>query len=147
MSKKNEKEEIYNLCKEFYDYENFLNYDHDNIKRDCFLIEKELMDKFKNNIFYDQLKDSIKKNIDFKHIDKNILNKLKKIKKSIAQIKFKNKQKLLNELEKGKIFYMVTLSYTIIYAKKILQNEKKEELKLYFIKEKLDYCLMTRKKK
>ncbi len=56
MLKKKEKEEIYNLCKEFYNYEDFLNYDHNNTNCDCFLIEKELMDKFKNNIFYDQLR-------------------------------------------------------------------------------------------
>ena len=101
MSKKNEKEEIYNLFK---DYENFLNYEHKNTKRDCFLIEKELMDKFKKNISYDKLKGSIKKNIDFKHNDKNTLNKIQKIKKDIVQTKFNNKQDLLNELEKGKIF-------------------------------------------
>ena len=107
MSKKNEKEEIYYLCKEFYDYENYINYVHEKTESYCFLIEKKLMDKFKNNIFYDQLKDSIKKNIDFKHIDKNLLNKLKKIKKNIVQTKFNNKQELLNELEKGKIFYVI----------------------------------------
>ena len=78
MSKKNEKEEIYNLCKEYYDYENYMNYEHEKTVSYYFLIEKELMDKFKRNIFYDQLKSSIKTNIDFKHINKNILNKLKK---------------------------------------------------------------------
>ena len=111
MSEKNEKEAIYNLCKEYYNYEiTFLNFDHNHTQRDCFLIEKELMDKFKKNIFYDKLKDSIKKNIDFKHIEKNILNKPTKIKKDIVQTKFNNKQELLNELENGKIFYVITAS-------------------------------------
>jgi len=108
MSDKNEKEEIYKLCKEYYNYENYLNYEHNNQKCSCFLIEKELMNKFKKNICYDQLKNSIKKNIDLKNIDKNILNKLTKIKKNIVQTKFNNKQELLNELEKGKIFYVIT---------------------------------------
>ena len=121
MSNKNEKEEIYNLCKEYYDYENYLNYDHDNWKIAFFLIEKELMDKFKKNICYDQLKNSIKKNIDLKNIDKNILNKLTKIKKNIVQTKFNNKQELLNELEKGKIFYMITAK---------LFNQCKEDKKI-----------------
>ena len=122
MSKKNEKEEIYNLCKNYYVYENYLDYDHENTECYCFLIEKELMDKFKKNIFYDKLKDSIKKNIDFKHIDKNILNKLKKIKKDIVQTKFNNKKDLLNELEKGKIFYVITA--------KLFNNICKEDKKI-----------------
>ena len=148
MLKKNEKEEIYNLCKEFYNYENFLNYDHDNTKRDCFLIKKELIDSFKNNIFYDQLKDSIKRNIDFKHIDKNILNKIKKIKKNIVQIKFKNKQEFLNELEKGKIFYVITAQFFNNICKEDKKNEKgieavfhRGKIRLFFKdkKEKIDF--------
>ena len=148
MSKKNEKEEIYNLCKEFYDYENFINYHHYHSKHDCFLIEKELFDSFKNNIFYEQLKDSIKKNIDFKHIDKNILNKIKKIKKNIVQIKFKNKQELLNELEKGKIFYVITAQLFNNICKGDKKNEKEIEavfhrgkIRLFFKdkKEKIDF--------
>ena len=133
MSKKNGKEEIYYLCKEFYDYENFLSYDHDNTILSCFLIEKELMDKFKKNIFYDQLKSSIKKNIDFKHIDKNI-NKLTKIKKNIVQTKFNNKQELLNELEKGKIFYVITAKLFNNICKE--DKKMKKELKLCSIEEK-----------
>ena len=131
MSKKNEKEEIYYLCKVFYEYENYLNYDHESIKCYCFLIEKELMDKFKNNIFYDQLKDSIKKNIDFKHIDKNLLNKLKKIKKNIVQTKFNNKQELLNELEKGKIFYVINAKLFNNICKEDKKKEKGIEALLY----------------
>ena len=125
---------IWNELVIFYDYENYINYDHDNTKCNCFLIEKELMDKFKNNIFYDQFKDSVKKIIDFKHIDKNILNKLKKIKKDIVQTKFNNKQELLNELEKGKIFYVITakLFNNICKEDKIM----KKELKLCSIEEK-----------
>ena len=148
MSKKNEKEEIYNLCKEFYDYENFLNYDHDKTKFNCFLIKKELIDKFKNNIFYDQLKDSIKRNIDFKHIDKNILNNSKKIKKNIVGTKFNNKQELLNELEKGKIFYVVTAQLFNNICKEDKKREKgiealfhKGKVRLFYNdkKEKIDF--------
>ena len=122
MTEKNEKEEIFNLCKEFYANEYFLNLAHDNItKCDCFLIEKELMDKFKKNIFYDQLKDFIKKDIDLNHIDINILNNMTKINKNIIQTKFNNKQELLNELENGKIFYVIT--------KKLFNNICKEDKK------------------
>ena len=103
------------------------------------------MDKFKKLIFSDQLRDFIKINIDFKRIDKNILNKLTKIKKNIVQTKFNNKQELLNELEKGKIFYVIT--YKLFHN--ICKEDKKEkkELMLYSIKEKLDYFIKTRKKK
>ena len=146
MSKKNEKEEIYNLCKVYYDYENYINYDHDKSQCVCFLIEKKLMDKFKKLIFYDQLRDFIKINIDFKRIDKNILNKLTKIKKNIVQTKFNNKQELLNELEKGKIFYVITAKLFNNICKENKKNEKKE-LKLCSREEKLVYFLKTRKKK
>ena len=122
MTEKNEKEEIFNLCKEFYANEYFLSIAHDNItKCNCFLIEKELMDKFKKNIFYDQLKDFIKKDIDLNHIDINILNNMTKINKNIIQTKFNNKQELLKELENGKIFYVIT--------KKLFNNICKEEKK------------------
>ena len=146
MLKKNEKEEIYNLFK---DYENFLIYEHNNTPCDCFLIEKELMNKFKKNIFYDKLKDSIKKNIDFKQIDKTILNKIQKIKKDIVQTKFNNKEELLNELEKGKIFYVITaaLFNNISKENKIKKKGidalffKKGEVRLFFKekKEKVDF--------
>ena len=148
MSKNNEKEEIYNLCKEYYDYEIHMNYDHDNTKYKCFLIEKELMDKFKKNIFYDKLKDSIKKNIDFKHIDRNILNKLKKIKKDIVQTKFNNKQELLNKLEKKKIFYVLPAQFFIIFCKEDKKKEngidtlfKNRKVRLFYKdnKEKIDF--------
>ena len=125
MAEKNEKEEIFNLCKEFYNNEFFLNYAHDNkTKCNCFLIEKELMDKFKNNIFYDQLKDFIKKDIDINHIDINILNNLTKINKNIIQTKFHNKQDLLNELENGKIFYVITERLYNNICKEDIKKEK-----------------------
>jgi len=148
MSKKNKKEEIYNICKEFYNYGIFLNYEHDNTKFDCFLIEKELIDKFKTNIFYDKFKDSIKKNIYFKLIDKNILNKLRKIKKGMVQTKFNNKQELLNELRKGKIFYVIT---PLLFNNICNEDQKmeigiealfhKRKVRLYFKdqKEKVDF--------
>ena len=145
MLKKNEKEEIYNSFK---NYENFLIYEHDNIKCDCFLIEKELVDKFKKSIFYDKLKDSIKKNIDFKKIDKTILNKIQKIKKDIVQTKFNNKQDLLNELEKGKIFYVITAKLFNGICKEDKKSEKgievlfhKGKVRLFFKekKEKIDF--------
>ena len=124
MTKNNEKEEIINLCKKYYDYENFLNYDHNDTHCRVFLIEKELMDNFKKNVYYEQLKDSIKKDIDLKHIDKNILNKLKKVQKSIVQIKLNNKQELINELETGKIFYVITATLFNYICKEDKKNEK-----------------------
>ena len=149
MSKKYEKEEVYNLCKNYYDYENYLNYEHKKTECYCFLIEKELMDKFKKNIFYDKLKDSIKKNIDFKKINKAILNKIQKIKKDIVQTKFNNKQELLNELEKGKIFYVITARLFNNICKEDKKNEKgiealflnKGKVRLFFKekKEKIDF--------
>ena len=55
-----EKEEVLNLCKEFIDYENSLNYDHKHQECSCFLIEKNTIDTFKKKIFYDELKEYIK---------------------------------------------------------------------------------------
>ena len=143
MLKKYEKEEVYNLCKEFYEYENFLNYDHDNTKCGCCLIKKELMDEFKNNISYDQLKGPIKKQKTLDKIDINILNKLKKIKKDIVQTKFNNKQELLNELEKGKILYVLPTKFFINFCKEDKKKEKGIDAK--FIKGKV--CLFYKDEK
>jgi len=47
---------LYNLCTEFYKYEELLKKKSNNNNKEGYLIEKDLIEELKKNIFYDELK-------------------------------------------------------------------------------------------
>ena len=108
VSNSNLYKKIYDLCKEYHEYEKHLIQADENIIYSGFLIEKKLIEKLKINIFYDKLDT---KAYDFKILKKHIEKycKEKEIKKieNISQMKFNDAKQLIDAINKDKSFYII----------------------------------------
>ena len=103
--------QIFEFCGSLLKYELFINYkDFNNKKCKGYLIEDKLMEEFKKNIFYDELKDDLKEYIN-QTFDDKIEEKIKKLCKSkeikkITQKKFITIEQFKTILDKHK-FYLI----------------------------------------
>ena len=85
--------EIFELSTAFYKYEKFIEFPHKNIEFYGYLIKYNLIEKFKEKILYEKLKDDIENNKNFEYI-KDKITENKKIIKNIIQSKFNNSNEL-----------------------------------------------------
>jgi len=113
LKKYNEKVNNYeimnDLCFAFYSYKKSLRNKDPNIKFRCYIIKKEIMEKFKININYDEFEKNYnngKINNKLKNKSSNICNP-KEIKNSINQEYFNNSEDLIKELKNKKEFYII----------------------------------------
>ena len=105
--------ELFYLCREFYKYEELLEYKINSNDNEGYLIEKEAIESIKTNIFYDILKpysnpkNTIKIFISDTKV-KEYLNIYKGIERNIIQVKFKNGEKLIKSLiNDNKKYYLI----------------------------------------
>ena len=101
--------QIFNLCSTFYNYEKYINFKTHNNKKDkgC-LIESKIMEKFKQNILYNELRADIIESQPYSILKDKIekICKTKEIKK-LEQTKFNTNKELLDILDKNKKFYLI----------------------------------------
>ena len=113
---------IYNLCKDYFEYEKYITSDYGDKKFKGYLINKKYIDEFKNKIFYDKLYKYIRDNYPFNKL-KNIIEKenLEKIKINIVTEKCDNLEEFKKCLDSNKEYYIITDSLKL----KIYEIEKK----------------------
>ena len=105
---------LYNLCLEFYRYEEFLSKKKNGNDNEGYLIEKNSIEELKQNIFYDELKDYSDHRVSkFNTFVNNpkvkvYLDKYKEIERNIIQMKFKNGEKLIKSLNDNKKYYLIS---------------------------------------
>ena len=114
IKNENNLKNLYELYLGFFKYEELLKNKSNGNNNEGFLIEKDIIDKLKKNIFYDNLKlyfgpknnsfNSFMKN---KHI-KQYLDKYKEIKININHVKFKNGEELIKSLNDDKKYYLIS---------------------------------------
>ena len=101
---------LYELCKEFYKYEqNLLKVENDTINK-CYLIDSNSIDNLKKQIRYDELKEYIKNDIskeNFTKITKDLSNK---IKIDLSPKAFKTSDDLIKSLNNENQYYYITPS-------------------------------------
>ena len=101
---------LYELCKEFYKYEqNLLKVENDTINK-CYLINSNKIDNLKKQIRYDELKENIKNDISkekFTKITKDLSNK---IKIDLSPKAFKTSDDLIKSLNNENKYYYITPS-------------------------------------
>ena len=117
--------QIYDLCREFVEYEKFIKNPKD-IKYKGFLIKKDLIENLKNNIFYEKFREHIRlSNFDYKTLKPNIekVCGTKEIKTDINQIVFNNSNELIKNLDTNQ-FYLINYELWKIILKKGIVNEK-----------------------
>ena len=119
----NEKKIIFHLSTFYYNYEKFIEFLHKNKEFSGYLIKYDLIEKFKEKILYEKLKDDIKNNKSFDET-KNKITENKKIIKNIIQSKFNNSNELLNELNKNNKFYLIDIDLWVKICKEDKKNEK-----------------------
>ena len=100
--------QLYELCKLFYDYEKLLKKPDKNQKSICYLINLELIDDLKRQIYYDQLKPYIIKDLSFETLKNKINNLSTTIKANLKSEKFDNSQDLIDALNNGNKYYFIT---------------------------------------
>jgi len=104
---------LYNLCTEFYKYEELLKKKSNNNNKEGYLIEKDLIEELKKNIFYDELKSYsdpiINKFTNFMNnpIVKIYLYRYKGIERNIKQVKFRNGEELIKSLNYNKAYCFI----------------------------------------
>ena len=128
--------QLYDLCTEFYKYEQFLiNHAKDQISM-CLLIDMKLIDNLKKQINYDKMKDHIAKNISYGEFRKKIKGRTQKIKANINPEKFKSSDDLIQALNNEKKFYIIT-NFSLV--KKICDNKNlvNTSIKYSFHKDKI----------
>ena len=100
--------QIYDLCKAFTVYDNFIKIPKD-IQCNGFLIKKELIEALKKNIFYEKFCEAIRlSNFDYKTL-KNSIEKIcgtEEIRTNIVQTEFNNPNDLIKELDNNQ-FYLI----------------------------------------
>ena len=106
--------QLYDLCTEFYKYEQFLiNHQKDQISM-CYLIDIKSIDNLKKQINYDKMKVYIVKNISDEEFRKKIKGRTQKIKANINPEKFKSSNDLIQTLNNKKAkFYIITNFYLV----------------------------------
>ena len=94
--------QIYILCKEYYNYEKLMNNGTKNNDYDGYLIDENKIENLKNKIHYDKLKNDIDNS--FENIKDKISNlgENKEIERNITQTKFNNSEDLIESLKKIK---------------------------------------------
>ena len=122
--------QIYELCKAVYKYEKFLENIIKNKEYLGYLIETDTLNKIKNNLDYERLKQYIEKDSYTKFV-KNI-KKREKV-KSVKLKKFNNSNEFINELLKDKKFSLVHQEL----LDKINSDYKRNEIKYIIIHDKI----------
>ena len=104
---------LFNLCSGFFRYEEFLEKKLNTFYNEGYLIEKDVIEKLKKDIFYDKLKSySNYKEYNFCTFITNTevkkyLNKYNGIEENIIEVKFKNGEELINSLKNNKKYYLI----------------------------------------
>ena len=112
--------QLYDLCTEFYKYEQYLiNHAKDQISM-CLLIDMKLIDNLKKQINYDKMKVYIEKNISYEEFREKIKGRTQKIKANINPEKFKSSDDLMQALKNEKKFYIIS-NFSLV--KKICDNK------------------------
>ena len=122
--------QIYNLCKEYFEYEKYITSDYGDKKFNGYLINKKYIDEFKNKIFYYKLSEYIDQKYTYNKL-KNIIEKenLEKIKINIVLEKCDSFEEFKKLLDSNKEYYIITEYFKLkIYEidKKILNIKGKE---------------------
>ena len=126
--------QLYELCKLFYDYEKLLKKPDKNQKSICYLINLELIDDLKRQIYYDHLKPYIIKDLSFETLKNKINNLSTTIKANLKSEKFDNSQDLINALNNGNKYYFIT--YFPLF-KKIRKDDQSKGIILEFFENKM----------
>ena len=126
MSKKDEylsDNQIYEICNEFYEYEqHLLKNEKDNISK-LYLLDSKSIENLKEQIHYDELKNEIENN----KLKEDFIKKVKivkiKIKKDLIPKIFKSSEELVIALKNGEQYYFIAQSLGVkICKKKKLDN-------------------------
>ena len=107
MSTQIDKQQIFDFCKSYKEYENFVEKANslDSIFKGIgFLIENDLIKNWKISIFYEQLKNNLTS--DFSQMEKMIKAPVNKV--DIFQNKFDNSQQLKNDIFNNKEYILIT---------------------------------------
>ena len=136
-----DKKQIIEFCKCYKEYRKFV--DETNFLSGIFqgigfLIEKDLIEKWKKSIFYDELKDSLSS--DFSKLEIKIKAPINKI--DIFHIKFDNMQLLKNAIFNNKEFILITQSLW----EKICSSEYKNEKGINYSIKDNKICLIFNEK-
>ena len=129
--------QLYDLCTEFYKYEQFLiNHANDQISM-CHLIDVKSIDNLKNQINYAKMKIYIEKNISYEEFRKKVKDKTQKIKGNINPEKFKSSNDLMQALNNKKTKYYIITNFSL--TKKICDNKNlgNAQIKYLFHKDKI----------
>ena len=121
----NESKKISVLLSLFYKYEKFIKAPPQNKIYKGYLIDKNIMDSFKNSIFHEELKPQITENYEFTNVKKKLegKGKIEKI-KPIIQTKFNNANELKQALDNNKKFVVI---YFALWSKICKPENKNEE--------------------
>ena len=136
-----DKKQIIEFCKCYKEYRKFV--DETNFLSGIFqgigfIIEKDLIEKWKKSIFYDELKDSLSS--DFSKLEIKIKAPINKI--DIFQIKFDNMQLLKNAIFNNKEYILITKSLW----EKICSSEYKNEKGINYSIKDNKICLIFNEK-
>ena len=105
---------LFNLCTEFFIYEELLTKKSDSYRYEGYLIEKDKIEKLKSNIFYDKLKSYIAQNNTYNAFINNTAvkpyldkYKEKENKINIINVKFKKGEELIKSLNDNRKYYLI----------------------------------------
>ena len=90
--------QLYDLCIEFYKYEQYLIKPVKDQINICYLIKKKPIDNLKKQINYDKMKVYIEKNISYEEFRKKVKGRTQKIKANINPEKFESSDDLVQAL-------------------------------------------------
>ena len=115
--------QIYEICNEFYKYEQHLLQNEKDIISKCYLIDSKSIENLKEQIHYDELKNDIANN----KLKEDFVKKVKmlkvKIKKDLIPKIFKSSEELVKSLKNGEQYYFIAQSLGLkICKKKKLEN-------------------------
>ena len=126
--------QIFEYCEEYQKYEEYVRKCSSSNKKTNgkgYLIEKDLMQKWKISNFYEDIKTNMK--YGYKNSEKLIEKKEKWYKMDIIATKFRNKQHLIDDISNNKEYQLITSD---LWVKICNRNKKNEEGISYMIENK-----------